>query len=418
MKLEDKFFTSFFYQFLIGVILSTLIVILFIGIFTNNYYDKRTYKNIINLKKNQSKSYINSAGAMLMAAIEKIHLSLNEQIKYYQRMANKILELNNTNEINFSKYLKCAQSLDFLFCYYYEEEDDDIFGEAIWALEREITENDLDSNPEVKKQLLAYDKIIPILNSSLEATKPDAYYYYFYFEKNELYIAYPISVTCDTGQYYDLNDAFYEYATIQCIDDNAEYYRIYKYKCEFFYKNFQKAKNNVFDNNYSSERNKTIFISNYYASPWNDIRKLEMCIQFDDPITKGIGYACSQTIYWDLFDSLESINAKINGLFFISNVGFNNVFYYPRQSTIDPLTSTLNIFNWESDYNLKEKKEYIKNISKIFTSNYIDYTKNSSFIEEIYVNGHNNSNQYFYMNNEKIKYSIFPILFENLYKEK
>ena len=199
MKLEDKFFNSFFFPFLLSVILSTLVVTLFIGLFTNNYFDKRTYNNIINMEKKFSNVNINSASAILRTAVEKIHLSLNEHIKYYQRMANKMLEINNTNELNFSEYLKCAQSIDLLFCFDNEEET---FYKALWILDNVTTENDLDSKPEVKKQLLAYDKIIPILNASLEASKPDAYYYYFYFEKNELYISYPISSGCETGYFY------------------------------------------------------------------------------------------------------------------------------------------------------------------------------------------------------------------------
>ena len=415
MKLEDKLFKSFFFPFLIAVILSTLVVTLFIGLFNNNFYDKRTYKNIISTEKKYSKINIYSASTMLMAAFEKIHLSLNEHIKYYQRMANKILELNNTNELNFSEYLKCAQGLDFFYCV---DNKTDTYDQAIWTLDNETTEYDLDSKPEVKKQLLAYDKMIPIINASLEATSPDAYFYYFYFEKSELYISYPISTGCETVFFYILNYYNYEFDTKQCMDKNGQYHNSYKFKCEIFYENFQKSKTKIFDNNYSSKRNKTIFISNYYAAYTEfEDRKFDMCIQFFDPITKGIGYACSQTLCWDLVDSLESINANIPGFFFISNVGFNNVFYYP-QSTISPKTSTLNIFNWEIDYILEEKKEYITNISKIFTSNYIDYTNNSSFIEEIYINGQNDSDQYFYMNDEKIKYSIYPIIFENLNKEK
>ena len=180
MKLEDKFCNSFFYPFLISIVLSTLVVTLFIGLFTDNFYDKRTYNNIISMEKEYSKIYINSAGAILKTSIEKIHSSLNEHILYYQRMANKILELNNTNDLNLSEYLKCAQNIDYLFCYYHKEET---FDKALWTLGGKVNEDNLDSYPDVKKQLLAYDRIIPNINASLEATKPDAFYYYFYFEK-------------------------------------------------------------------------------------------------------------------------------------------------------------------------------------------------------------------------------------------
>ncbi len=65
--------------------------------------------------KKYSEININSASSILKTAVEKIHLSLNEHLKYYQLMANKLLELNNTNELEFSQYLKCAQTTDIFF---------------------------------------------------------------------------------------------------------------------------------------------------------------------------------------------------------------------------------------------------------------------------------------------------------------
>ena len=61
MKLENIFFKSFFYPFLSGIILSTIVITIFLGIITNNYFDKRTRKHIIDLEKKNSKININSA---------------------------------------------------------------------------------------------------------------------------------------------------------------------------------------------------------------------------------------------------------------------------------------------------------------------------------------------------------------------
>ena len=72
MKLEDKFFKSFFYPFLVGVFLSTLIVTIFLGLFTNNNYDKRTQENVINLEKNKSKINIRSINNLLNAFFFKV----------------------------------------------------------------------------------------------------------------------------------------------------------------------------------------------------------------------------------------------------------------------------------------------------------------------------------------------------------
>ena len=51
MKLENIFFKFFFYPFLSGVFLSTLIVTIFLGFFTDNNLDKRTIENIIDIGK-------------------------------------------------------------------------------------------------------------------------------------------------------------------------------------------------------------------------------------------------------------------------------------------------------------------------------------------------------------------------------
>ena len=37
-----------------------------------------------------------------------------------------------------------------------------------------------------------------------------------------------------------------------------------------------------------------------------------------------------------------------------------------------------------------------------------------NLVDEVYVNGNNPDSQFFYLNGEKFKYSIYPILLENL----
>ena len=40
------------------------------------------------------------------------------------------------------------------------------------------------------------------------------------------------------------------YENTTCMDENGEYYKIYKMKCEGFFINMIKSKTNIFDNNY------------------------------------------------------------------------------------------------------------------------------------------------------------------------
>ena len=76
-----------------------------------------------------------------------------------------------------------------------------------------------------------------------------------------------------------------------------------------------------------------------------------------------------------------------------------------------------NIFKWDLNFNLEEKDYFYNNIRNIFSSNYIDKIGDSIF-DEVYVNGENSSEQYFYLNGKKLNYSIYPLILENLNGEK
>ena len=134
MKLEEKLFKSFFYQFLIGVILSSLIIIFFI-LFTNSYIDKRTTQNIINLEIKYSKTNIKSANIILTSMLLKIQASLNEQILFYQRMADKI---KNTDliklELNEDKF-RCVYDYNEEF---YNLNKDNLEYMGYWYINNEI----------------------------------------------------------------------------------------------------------------------------------------------------------------------------------------------------------------------------------------------------------------------------------------
>ena len=112
MKLENKFFTAFFYPFLICIILSSIVIIIILLVFTDNNLDNRTKKNIINLEKNYSKLIVNSAASILTMKFQKFQASLNELILLYQKQANELLQSNENKELN-DTFLKCALTLDY-----------------------------------------------------------------------------------------------------------------------------------------------------------------------------------------------------------------------------------------------------------------------------------------------------------------
>ena len=92
MKLEDQFFHSFFHPFIAGVILSAAIVIFSSLSFTNNYIDKGTGDNLIDLEKKYAKANLNSVNIIISTQLLKIQADLNEIINYYINLANVIKE--------------------------------------------------------------------------------------------------------------------------------------------------------------------------------------------------------------------------------------------------------------------------------------------------------------------------------------
>ena len=412
MKLENKFFKSFFYPFLSGIVLSTIIVTVFLGVFTTNYYDKRTKQNIINIGKNKSKSIIKAVNALILSFFSRFQVSLNEVIKFYQRIANELLINENSYQYQ-SDYLKCSLNVDYTICGNFMK----AFYMASWLLDEFTTEDNL-NDLKVQLQLKAYSNIIPNILTVLDADYPDTDRYFFYFEDTELIIFYPLVNECEYYFYTSTMAHYYQYLFDynQCLTENGFYQTIYRIKCEAFFQHIKEAQTNTFDNNYSSKRNKTIFINNFYRNMTTFSRhELNMCIEFIDPITKGKAFACVDSFYLYLINSLNNINANLIGYFFVSNVGFKNVFYYPESET-SPKIPTDYIFSRDINHKLYEKIDF-NNVRKIFSSNYID-NMGSSIYSEAYVNGKNSSGQYFFVDEKKIKYSIYPVIFENLYGEK
>ena len=168
MKLEDKFIKAFFYQFLICIILSSVIVTIFLALFTNNNIDKRTKEYIINLEKKYTKKIIEQINIFISTKFLLFQASLNEMIIAYQNEANKLLMSNEDKELN-NEYLKCLLNIDYN-CY---DELEKYTFKAFWLLDETTTETELDDKKEVKQQLIAYSHIIPNVNSALEATLPN-----------------------------------------------------------------------------------------------------------------------------------------------------------------------------------------------------------------------------------------------------
>ena len=185
MKLEDKFFNSFFYPFLICVILSTLIVTIFLGVFTNSFYDKRTTEKILDLETKFSKVNIKSVNAILTSILQKNQASMNEQIFLYQRMANKTIDTDSQDLIMDDNKLKCVYDLteDYL-----KENKDILDYLAYWFIDDKNKAFDNITDIRAKKQIISFSKILHNLYSTLAASsQTESIFEYFFFLKKLIY---------------------------------------------------------------------------------------------------------------------------------------------------------------------------------------------------------------------------------------
>ena len=138
----------------------------------------------------------------------------------------------------------------------------------------------------------SFSSIIQNIYSTFSSSNYSSICYYFYFDSSELFISYPLI--------YDYEREFlevmlnYEDNPKWCTDKNGNIYKTYKAKCRDYYVNSQKAKTTLFDNNSKDNKNRTIFVTDFYQ----DLRQPKsaniytMCIQFKDPISGQNAYAC------------------------------------------------------------------------------------------------------------------------------
>ena len=415
MKLESQFITSFFYPFIIGVILSATIVIISSLIFTNNYIDKGTGKNIIEFEKEFSKINLNSINVIISTQLLKVQSILNELITYYINFANKIkfneTMITNINEIN-EEFFKSLVDI------YYnpniiEEKKDELKTMGMWFIDGGKNLSKIENNSLIRKQLKILSNILPNIYSTFSSTNYTINNIYFAFDKTDLFMTFPLYYQNSTNF---INSSMNYSNPLWCTNDEGEIYTTYRFKCREFYTNIKKSKTNLFDYNFDLSKNKSIFITDIYEQSGGKGGLIfTMCISFIDPLSDNDAYICSDISQSEIIMTLENINKKLNGYFFVNSVGFNHVFYFPSAKNISE-TPCESIFNWDKNYFLNEKTFFINHIQKIMTSNYIKYINNinHSFFDEIYSNGYNTEEQYFTLNGEIYNFSIYPIVLENL----
>ena len=155
MKLESQFFSSFFYPFIIGVILSAVIVIFSSFIFTNNYIDKGTGNNILEFEKQFAKIILNSINIIISTQVLKAQVMLNELITYYIKIANEIkynktilIDINEINEEYFKSLVDLYYNPNII-----EEKKDELKFMGMWFIDGEKNLSKIENNSPIRKQL-------------------------------------------------------------------------------------------------------------------------------------------------------------------------------------------------------------------------------------------------------------------------
>ena len=415
MKLSEQLYRLFFCPFLSGITLSFITIIIFTILFTNNYIDKITGENIVEIENKNSEINLKSINNLINTALLKVQGSLNEIIIAYTNTAKKVKKDDNI-KIEFNKtYFKSIVDLTPSF---YEENEGKMDKIAYWIYDKVTNEDNLIPNSTLQKQLYSYSHVVPHLYTTYTSTQQSSFSYYLAFDGTDLFISFPLSYDYET-EYVEVLYNYDHY--IWCVDPNGEIYTVYKAKCRDYYVNIQKAKTSIFDNNINDFKNRTIFVTEFYQDlgQSKSANIYTMYVQFEDPISNQNAYACADIGQDNLVNNFESMSPKISGYFIISLVGFNRVFYFPHKIE-EALTITENIYGSDQKFFIEEKTDFLNRVQNMMTSNYIKNIEmgNNNLWEEVFVNGQNKSEQYFYFQGEKYYFSIFPVTLENLQGKK
>ena len=413
MKLEDKFFKTFFYPFLIAITISILMVSIILSRYSNNYLDKRSAKDIYEMEKKYASININSLNILLTNTLLKAQVGLLEQLTFYQNISSKITDRSKST-IGKDVYNVVEVQT---------KEPERKEYASIWFVDRDkLNNSDIDPLSDLYQQISIFSQLTQSLYSVYNSMNETLLSMYFLFEDTNLFIAYPYTYFARVK----LLKSFYDYETNPSwyTDENGNIINYYRIRCRNFYNDIMKAKEEIFDMNINDQPDRKIYITTPYHQLGSNSDEIifTLCIQFNDNISHKNSYICGDINGDKLFNSFDNFNEKLIGYLTIVSIGFNNAFYFPQMSTNGyGKTTTEYIFRWDKDYYLEEKLDFVNIIQKNITSNYFKLidkekikTNPISIFNEIYIDNERGENQYFYFNKEKYNYCIFPIILETL----
>ena len=381
MRLEDKFFSSFFYLFFIAIFFSIIIVMTTLIYFSQDFLDKETATEVIDIEKRYAKANINSMNILLYNIILKLQVNIQQIITLYQNIAKNIS--NSSDILNFT-------DIDAYNAYEFKEKMNSenetliqkLFYTSLWFINNEKVNISLLTN-ETKKQIYVISLMTQTMHSIIHTSNDILKSVYFVFDKTDLYVAFPFIYQL-TSSFLDIFNNFTNNPA-WCTDEKGDIIKYYKFKCRTFYKDVINAQKNLFDNNLENQKDRKIFITPPYPqfSVSGSESVFTMCIKFNDEISGGDGYLCGDSEDHTLFSSFDLLNEKLLGYVSISSVGFNKAFYFPQIMSGQYL-KTLGefIFRSDNEYFLEEKTYFLNIIQKYLTSNYIKNINNEKIKEQ------------------------------------
>ena len=189
MRLEDKFFNSFFYLFFIAIFFSIIIVMTTLIYFSQDFLDKETATEVIDIEKRYAKENINSMNILLYNIILKLQVNIQQIITLYQNIAKNIS--NSSDILNFT-------DIDAYNAYEFKEKMNSenetliqkLFYTSLWFINNEKVNISLLTN-ETKKQIYVISLMTQTMHSIVHTSNDILKSVYFVFDKTDLYIAFP-----------------------------------------------------------------------------------------------------------------------------------------------------------------------------------------------------------------------------------
>ena len=284
MKLEDKFFSTFFYPFFLGFLSSIIIVIAVLAYYSKGFLDETTANDVYKVETKYARNNIYSANLLLSDLLIKIKLVIEEQLSHFQ-LAEKALNISEPIENRKIKDIyKVTETPDNN-----EELKKRIDYASLWFVEPSV------KSPEENEDLYNQIYLVSLLTQSMYAgfkslngliTK-----FYFLFEDTNVFIAYPYTAYWDRGGI----ESFTNYTSNPswCTDNYGNIINYYKFRCREYYNNIIKAKSTIFDNNVEDQKNRKIFITAPYSFfVGDDTASFTMYLEFKYNLSNSKAFIC------------------------------------------------------------------------------------------------------------------------------